>query len=147
MPPAAAGNGADPASKKAKTLHDEHSVVLVLDYGSQYTQLICRRIRELNIFSMMFPGDASLVRVGLGNAGAGGGDERTHKHTLEHTEHPPPAYRTALCPVPPSTTLCTAPYRTAPRTCCRLVSLTELFQRRCTATLRFCSLPTPLVAP
>ena len=100
MPPAAAGNGADPASKKAKTLHDEHSVVLVLDYGSQYTQLICRRIRELNIFSMMFPGDASLVRVGLGNAGAGGGDERRAaaatgrraRHTLRppltHTNNP-----------------------------------------------------------
>lgn len=47
---------------RAKTLHDEHAVVLVLDYGSQYTQLICRRIREIGIFSMMFPGDAPMVR-------------------------------------------------------------------------------------
>lgn len=46
-----------------KTLHDEHAVVLVLDYGSQYTQLICRRIREIGIFSMMFPGDASMERI------------------------------------------------------------------------------------
>ena len=34
-----------------------------------------------------------------------------------------------------------------PPTCWRLVSDTVLFQRRCTATRRFCSLPTPLVAP
>lgn len=44
-----------------RSLHDDHSLVLVLDYGSQYTQLICRRIRELNIFSMMLPGDAGMV--------------------------------------------------------------------------------------
>lgn len=66
----AAANGS--ASKKQKTgsgdapssLHAEHSVVLVLDYGSQYTQLICRRIREIGVFSMMLPGDADMVRGG-----------------------------------------------------------------------------------
>jgi hypothetical protein len=41
---------------------DTHKVVLVLDYGSQYTQLIARRVRELGLFSKLFPGDASLVR-------------------------------------------------------------------------------------
>lgn len=45
----------------ASSLHSEHDVVLVLDYGSQYTQLICRRIREIGVFSMMFPGDATMV--------------------------------------------------------------------------------------
>lgn len=48
------------------TLHSEHNVVLVLDYGSQYTQLICRRIREIGVFSMMFPGDANMVRMVFG---------------------------------------------------------------------------------
>ena len=33
--------------------------------GSQYTQLIARRIRELGMFSVLFPGDASLVRFSL----------------------------------------------------------------------------------
>ncbi len=49
------------AQNGSHSLHDEHSVVLVLDYGSQYTQLICRRIREIGVFSMMFPGDADMV--------------------------------------------------------------------------------------
>lgn len=41
-----------------------HSVntVVVLDYGSQYTQLIGRRVRELGVFSILLPGDASMVR-------------------------------------------------------------------------------------
>jgi hypothetical protein len=55
-------NGVDHKRQKLEpTLHDSHNVVLVLDYGSQYTQLICRRIREIGVFSMMFPGDASMV--------------------------------------------------------------------------------------
>lgn len=39
-----------------------HSVVLVLDYGSQYTQLICRRVRELGVYSVMLPGDVTQAR-------------------------------------------------------------------------------------
>ena len=29
--------------------------VLILDFGSQYTQLIARRVRELNVFCEIFP--------------------------------------------------------------------------------------------
>ncbi len=32
-----------------------HEKVLILDFGSQYTQLIARRVRELNIFCEIFP--------------------------------------------------------------------------------------------
>ena len=35
--------------------------VIILDYGSQYTQLITRRCRELSVFSEIIPGDATLV--------------------------------------------------------------------------------------
>jgi GMP synthase (glutamine-hydrolysing) len=42
--------------------HHEHDTCLVLDYGSQYTQLIARRIREKSVYSMLLPGDAEMVR-------------------------------------------------------------------------------------
>ena len=37
------------------------AAVVILDYGSQYTQLITRRCRELSIFSEVVPGDTDLV--------------------------------------------------------------------------------------
>ena len=37
--------------------------VLVLDFGSQYTQLIARRIRELNVFSVILPWDVSAEKI------------------------------------------------------------------------------------
>jgi hypothetical protein len=43
-------------------LHKVHSVCLVLDYGSQYTQLIARRIRENGVYSMLLPGDVTMVK-------------------------------------------------------------------------------------
>jgi GMP synthase (glutamine-hydrolysing) len=41
----------------------KHETVLILDYGSQYTQLIARRVRELGIFSKILPGDVTLERI------------------------------------------------------------------------------------
>ncbi len=40
-----------------------HSTVAILDYGSQYTQLIARRVREQNIYSLVLPGDVSMERI------------------------------------------------------------------------------------
>ena len=33
----------------------QHNNVLILDFGSQYTQLIARRVRELNIYCEIHP--------------------------------------------------------------------------------------------
>ena len=41
----------------------EHESILILDFGSQYTQLIARRVRELNVFSEILPCDAGLERI------------------------------------------------------------------------------------
>ena len=34
--------------------------VLILDFGSQYTQLIARRVREKNVYSEILPPDTRL---------------------------------------------------------------------------------------
>ncbi len=36
----------------------KHSKILILDYGSQYTQLIARRVRELNVYCEIYAWDA-----------------------------------------------------------------------------------------
>ena len=33
----------------------QHEKILILDFGSQYTQLIARRVRELNIYCEIHP--------------------------------------------------------------------------------------------
>ena len=43
----------------------ESSTVVILDFGSQYTQLIARRIREFNVFSVVLPCTATMEQIRL----------------------------------------------------------------------------------
>jgi GMP synthase (glutamine-hydrolysing) len=57
---------------KAVSKEDIHAErVLIVDFGSQYTQLIARRVRELGVYCEIHPWDMSDAAVG--GVGARGG--------------------------------------------------------------------------
>jgi GMP synthase (glutamine-hydrolysing) len=47
----------------APRLASEHDTVAILDFGSQYTQLIARRVRELGVYCELLPHDAPISEI------------------------------------------------------------------------------------
>ena len=41
----------------------QHETIAVLDYGSQYSQLICRRVREAHVYAEMIPWERAAERM------------------------------------------------------------------------------------
>ena len=67
------------------SLTKQIDTILVLDFGSQYTQLIARRVRESNVYSEIFPWDIDEEKIKLINPKgiilSGGPDSVTNSFT------------------------------------------------------------------
>jgi len=53
----------DPSDRPAASTDQPAGTVAILDFGSQFAQLIARRVRELNVYSELLPFDTSMAEL------------------------------------------------------------------------------------
>ena len=54
-----------PITKNTKMLDPHQEKVLILDFGSQYTQLVARRVRELKVYCEIHPYYDAVPEIGV----------------------------------------------------------------------------------
>src|SRR3990167_3289725 len=81
------------------TLSTHQFKILILDFGSQYAQLIARRVREIGVYCELMPGDIdekTIMDFSPNGIILSGGPESV---TVDHTLRAPPCIFELNCPI------------------------------------------------